>query len=41
MWGKYMRIFCGILLVPCNIVMDLNNVMNNPKTAMQVWEGKS
>ena len=25
--GKYHGIFCGLLLVPHNIVMDLNNVM--------------
>jgi hypothetical protein len=27
MW-KYMEIFCGILSVPHNTIMDLNNVMN-------------
>ena len=26
--GEYIRIFRGILLVPHNIVMDLNNVKN-------------
>ena len=27
MWRIYIRIFCGILYVPRNIVMDMNNVM--------------
>lgn len=26
-YEEYMEILCGILLVPSNIVMDLNNVM--------------
>jgi hypothetical protein len=27
--GKYLKKICGILLVPHNTIMDLNNVMNN------------
>ena len=26
--GKYMEILCGILSVPHNTIIDLNNVMN-------------
>ena len=28
-YAKYIEIFCGILSVPQNIVMDLNNVMKS------------
>ena len=37
--GKYSGILCGILSVPQNIVMDLNNMMDGKRSPINVYNG--
>ena len=37
---KHPGILCGILLVPRNVVMDLNNVMIRPLYLINMWSGE-